>query len=84
MTAVISSIIAIGALVAAPRDAHALSDNYPVCLRVYGPANYDECRYTSIGACQVSASGRSAQCLINPYFVAGDGEAGQPRRHRRR
>lgn len=37
--------------------------DYPVCLKVYGPATYYECRYTTMAQCQASASGRSAQCL---------------------
>jgi uncharacterized protein DUF3551 len=55
---------------------------YPVCLRVYGPATYYECRYTSLPQCNASASGRSAQCVINPYFGGAQGPADY-RRHRR-
>jgi Protein of unknown function (DUF3551) len=55
---------------------------YPVCLRVYGPATYYECRYTSLPQCNASASGRSAQCVINPYF-GGAQEPADYRRHRR-
>ena len=40
---------------------------YPVCLRVYGPVSYYECNYTSLAQCNVSASGRAAQCVVNPY-----------------
>jgi hypothetical protein len=44
---------------------------YPVCLQVYGRAgfNYYDCSYTSLPQCNASASGRSAQCVINPYFA---------------
>jgi hypothetical protein len=45
-------------------------DNFPICLKVYGPVSYSECRYTSIAQCQPSASGRSAQCLENPFYVS--------------
>jgi hypothetical protein len=45
--------------------------NYPVCLQVYqgGMTDYYfECGYTSIPQCQASASGRAAQCVVNPYY----------------
>jgi hypothetical protein len=60
--------------------------DYPVCLRVYTNYHdwYDECSYTSIAQCQMSASGRSAQCMENPFYA---GPARQPapraRNHRR-
>jgi hypothetical protein len=44
---------------------------YPVCLQVYqgGIADYYfECRYRTMGQCQASASGRAAQCVVNPYY----------------
>ena len=60
--------LAIGAVsIAAPVPAQTYSPDYPVCLHVYGRATYYECRYTSIAQCNQSASGRSAQCEVNPY-----------------
>lgn len=60
--------LAIGAIAAAaPAQAQTYGSNYPVCLHVYGRASYYECRYTSIAQCNQSASGRAAQCEINPY-----------------
>lgn len=53
----------------------------PVCLHVYGPATYYECRYTSLAQCNATASGRAAQCVLNPYF-ANAGMDGPPVRHR--
>jgi hypothetical protein len=41
--------------------------DYPVCLRVYGPANYNECNYTSMAQCRATASGRAAQCYPNVF-----------------
>ena len=29
---------------------------------------YFECRYRTMAQCAASASGRSAQCVVNPYF----------------
>ena len=64
------AIFAIAATAAAaPAQAQTYDPNYPVCLHVYGPATYYECRYTSIQQCNQSASGRSAQCDVNPYFA---------------
>jgi Protein of unknown function (DUF3551) len=44
--------------------------------------SYYECSYTSLPQCNASASGRSATCVINPYY-AGAGEPAGYRRHRR-
>ena len=54
----------------------------PVCLHVYGPVTYYECRYASLAQCNVSASGRAAQCVINPY--AANASMGPPARARKR
>ena len=44
---------------------------YPVCLQIYQGWNdyYFECAYTSLAQCNMSASGRAAQCIINPYYA---------------
>jgi hypothetical protein len=45
---------------------------YPVCLQVYGiTGNYIACGYTSMDQCRLSAQGRAAQCIVNPYFAGG-------------
>ena len=79
------AILAIGtAFVAGPAAAQTYAPGYPVCLHVYGPVNYYECRYSSLAQCNASASGRSAQCIVNPYY-AGPKKSPQrrDRRHRR-
>jgi len=62
-----------GALVAmaGPASAQTYDPRYPVCLQVYqGYMDfYFECGYTSIPQCQATASGRSAQCIVNPYYA---------------
>jgi hypothetical protein len=58
------------ALPTAAARAQTYDPAYPVCLHVYGRANYYECRYTSLPQCNATASGRAAQCVINPYFAA--------------
>ena len=60
--------------VAGPAAAQTYDPAYPVCLHVYGPITYYECGYSSLAQCGASASGRSAQCEINPYYgERGDG-----------
>ena len=64
------AILAIGMVFAsAPARAQTYSPDYPVCLHVYGPITYYECAYTSIPQCNATASGRSAQCVVNPYWA---------------
>jgi hypothetical protein len=62
--------LAMGAMSAAPAQAQTYGSNYPVCLHVYGPISYYECRYTSLPQCNQSASGRAAQCVVNPYVAS--------------
>ncbi|MGB8399740.1 MAG: DUF3551 domain-containing protein [Bradyrhizobium sp.] len=57
-------------LMAAPTLAQTYSPDYPVCLEVVSIDGglYIECGYTSLAQCAQSASGRAAQCIINPYY----------------
>jgi hypothetical protein len=78
------AIFAIAAVAtAAPTMAQTYDPKYPVCLQVYrGMADYYfECAYTSLPQCQMSASGRAAQCVVNPYYT---GTNNPPRQHDRR
>jgi hypothetical protein len=52
-----------------PARAQTYSPDYPVCLHVYGPATHIECAFTSLPQCDASASGRAAQCEVNPYLA---------------
>ena len=57
---------------AAPARAQTYDPSYPVCLQTYSiDGGYIECSFTSLAQCAATASGRAAQCLINPYFAAG-------------
>jgi hypothetical protein len=64
-------------LTGTPAQAQTYDPAYPVCLHVYqwGGSHYYECRYTSLPQCNASASGRPAQCVINPYFANAQGPA---------
>ena len=77
------AILAIGMVSMGPAAAQTYDPAYPVCLHVYGRISYYDCTYTSLPQCNASASGRSAQCVINPYVGGAQGPAGN-RRYRRR
>lgn len=68
--AMASTILAM-VLMAAPARAQTYDPNYPVCLQIYQSMidYYFECGYTSMAQCAASASGRSAQCVVNPYYA---------------
>ncbi|SHH24812.1 Protein of unknown function [Bradyrhizobium erythrophlei] len=68
----------------APARAQTYNPDYPVCLQVYGiGGSYIACGYTSPAQCAQSASGRAAQCILNPYFRGAQLSAGPHyRRHR--
>ena len=83
MRILVLAILAIGTISIGAAAAQTYDPAYPVCLHVYrGGANYYECRYTSLPQCNASASGRAAQCVVNPYFASAADRAGY-RRHRR-
>src|ERR1700755_1866261 len=52
---------------AAPASAQTYDPSYPVCLHVYGPVTYYECRYNSLTQCAGEASGRAAEDMFTPY-----------------
>jgi Protein of unknown function (DUF3551) len=72
MRVMISTLLVLGAVAATvPAHAQTYDPSYPVCLHVYGRVSYYECAYTSLAQCGASASGRAAQCVINPYLAYG-------------
>jgi len=64
------AILAASLALSAPARAQTYDPAYPVCLQVYqGFVDYYfECAYQTMGQCQMSASGRSASCVVNPYY----------------
>jgi hypothetical protein len=76
------AVFVIGTVSIVPATAQTYDPAYPVCMQNYGPGgNNTDCSYTSLPQCNASASGLSAQCVINPYFVRPQVIAGS-RRHR--
>jgi hypothetical protein len=67
---------------AAPASAQTYAPGYPICMQVWGPINYYDCSFTSLPQCSLSASGRPAQCVTNPYFANAEPPGPSYRRHR--
>jgi hypothetical protein len=81
----LAALMVVTVLTAAPAQAQTYNPDYPVCLQTYGRAGgYIDCRYFSLAQCGLSASGRAAQCIVNPYFAGAEVPVrGRDRRHRR-
>jgi hypothetical protein len=78
------TIVFAGTLLAAgPVRAQTYDPNYPVCLQVFGRVGYIDCRYTSLPQCNMSASGRPATCLVNPYYAGASLDRPPVARHHR-
>ena len=77
--ATLATLIIAAVASAGPVRAQTYNPNYPVCMQVYSPFQYFDCHFFSIPECKASASGRGAQCVVNPYFA---GEPPPPRRRR--
>ena len=69
-TAMSLAILAATIALPAPARAQTFDPSYPVCLQIYQSIAdfYYECRYQTMAQCAASASGRSAQCMVNPYY----------------
>ena len=71
-------------LMATPARAQTYDPKYPVCLQAYGiDGDYIECAYTTLSQCAMSASGRAAQCIVNPYLGGGPAPGAPSYRSRR-
>jgi len=77
-----------GGLVLSAASAHAQTydPRYPVCLKVYsgsqgGGGEYNDCTFTSMAQCALSASGRAATCIVNPFYAYASAPGGPYRRH---
>ena len=81
------AILTIATVSAVPSArAQTYDPKYPVCLQVYQGWNdyYFECAYTSLAQCNMSASGRAAQCIVNPYYAGPKASPGRRDRRNRR
>jgi hypothetical protein len=66
---VLAVLITATVFMAAPVRAQTYGPSYPVCMQTFGIfGDSIECNFTSLAQCAPSASGRAAQCIVNPYF----------------
>jgi len=77
-------IVAGSSLAAEPIQAQTYDPAFPFCMRVtpWGGGTYEDCTYYSMEQCQMSASGRAAQCNPNPYYARPIGPAIRKHRYR--
>ena len=75
------ALVLSGLLFAGAAGAQTYDPSYPVCMQIYGPVGYFDCRYDSLAQCRYLAVGRSASCVVNPYFLQ---KKPQPSRRSRR
>ena len=78
------TIVTMGiALAAGQARAQTYDPAFPVCMHVipWGGGAYYDCTYYTMAQCAASASGRAAQCDLNPYYA---GATASPRRNDRR
>jgi ABC-type sugar transport system substrate-binding protein len=63
------TVLALAASAAAgPAAAQTYDPHYAFCMHVYGDPAYFECYYMTMAACAEAVSGRSGQCVVNPFF----------------
>ena len=64
------AVLSIAAFSCAPAQAQTYGTRFPICIQTYEHegGTYISCEYTSMAACQATASGRAAQCISNPYY----------------
>jgi len=69
-------------LASAAAHAQTYDPSFPVCMQIYGPVGYADCRYATLEQCRYLAVGRSATCVVNPYFAReGPKTRSRSRRH---
>jgi len=82
MRTITGSILIITAMLAAsPAHAQAYDPSHPICLQVYGISGRAiSCDFASMAQCEASASGRAAQCIVNPFYAGAPQRGGAYRR----
>jgi hypothetical protein len=82
----VAGLLGASLLGAAPAEAQTYDPRYPICIEVYTiDGSSIDCSFTSIAQCAATASGQSAQCYVNPYFMQSrrpGREPSPPRRSR--
>jgi hypothetical protein len=80
------AILASGIILAAGQgQAQTYDPAFPVCMHVIThEAQYEDCRFFTLAQCAMSASGRAAQCNINPFYAGATASLGRNDRRIRR
>jgi hypothetical protein len=55
--------------------AQTAATQYPFCIQGVDNPGYSGCSFSTLQACQVSASGTEAECITNPWYKADNGGA---------
>lgn len=72
-SAILATVVAFAAVSA---DAQTYAPGYPVCLQAFTiDGEHIECAFATMAQCRVSAGGRGASCIANPYY---GGPSGRP------
>jgi hypothetical protein len=58
--------------------AQTAATQYPFCIQGVDNPGYSGCSYSSLQACQASASGTEAECITNPWYSADNSAASAP------
>ena len=69
--------LALGAIFIAADASPARAEvDYPYCMRVYTLGDfYNDCSYSTMAQCRMSASGRTAECYRDPFYARRPGSA---------
>ncbi|MBX9711769.1 MAG: DUF3551 domain-containing protein [Xanthobacteraceae bacterium] len=49
--------------------------DYPYCIHVYSRDQYVDCSFSTMAQCKATASGRPAQCYLDPFYKGRPGSA---------
>ncbi|MBR1267171.1 DUF3551 domain-containing protein [Bradyrhizobium sp. AUGA SZCCT0222] len=80
------AFLTIGLVTAAEQaPAQTYDPAFPVCAHVVplGGGSFEDCTYYTMAQCAASASGRAAQCLLNPFYAHAAAPRQSERRYRR-
>lgn len=59
--------------VSAAALAQSAATRYPFCIQGVDNPGYSGCSFSSVQACQASASGTEAECITNPWYSVDNG-----------
>ncbi|MBR1216287.1 DUF3551 domain-containing protein [Bradyrhizobium sp. JYMT SZCCT0180] len=80
------TFLTIGLVTAAEQaPAQTYDPAFPVCAHVvpWGGGSFEDCTYHTMAQCAASASGRAAQCQLNPFYARAAAPRQGERRYRR-